>query len=153
MKFSTEEEIAAPIETVFAALTDIDRFEAAAEKRGIEVARTDDGPAPAAGTAWQIGFDLAGTSHKVDAEVTDFTPPGGFTLNAHSGGLDGVGVVTLAALDPARTRLALSFDLRPRTLSARLLLQTIRLAKANLEHHLEAGIGRLARELEDGNAD
>ncbi|ARE39397.1 hypothetical protein RGUI_1256 [Rhodovulum sp. P5] len=150
MNILTQAEIAAPIDEVFAALTDVGRFEAAATRRGAEVTRLCTRPEPGKGSTWQIRFDFAGKPYLLEARIADFARPQAITLHAHASGLDGVGAITLEEREPSRTGLAVSVNLRPRTLPARLLLQTIKLARARLTDRMEAAIGRIAQELEEG---
>ena len=57
MKFSTRTDIAAPVEFVFAQLSDFPGFEAAARRRGAEVTRLDTLAAPGRGCLgmWRFG--------------------------------------------------------------------------------------------------
>lgn len=150
MKLSTCEDIEAPIEEVFAVISDFDMIERALLGGGAEVVRTDRLGAPGPGMAWTVAFDFHGKRREVATAVTDFSPPEAICLESSASGLCGVSVIELAALAPDRTRLAVAVDLRPQTISARVLLQTIRLAKEKVSSRFESGIARLAREIEAG---
>ncbi len=50
----------------------------------------------------------------------------------------------MIALSPSKTRLKLSVDLRPQTLSARLLVQSLKLAKGNLDKKFDARVAELS---------
>lgn len=150
MKFSTCEDIAAPIDEVFAVISDFEMIQRALIDRGAEVARTDCLETPGPGMAWTVAFDFHGKRREVVTSVTDYSPPEAICLESSVGGLCGVSVVELVALDPDRTRLAVAVNLRPQTLAARVLLQSIRLAKEKVSGRFNSGIERFARELESG---
>ena len=60
MKFSAREDIAAPIEQVFASLCDFEGFERQAMRRGAEVQRVDPLTQPGVGMKWQVSFNMRG---------------------------------------------------------------------------------------------
>ena len=59
MKFSTKEDIDAPIDAVFEMLCEFDQFERAAMRRGAEVQRVDQLAEPGVGMLWEAAFDNA----------------------------------------------------------------------------------------------
>lgn len=61
-------------------------------------------------------------------------------------------VVDLVALSRTRTRLFVSMELRPTTLSARLLLQSLRLAKGRLTGRLKTRMAEFGQRIEAGQA-
>lgn len=150
MKFSAREDIAASIDDVFCAVTDVDAFERAALRRGLDVTRLDgDGP-PGEGACWDVGFDLRGQRRQAQTTITGWDPEQGVTFFAASDGLRADGLVDLTPLAKARTRLLVSVDLRPETFRARLLLQSLKLARSNLEHRFKSKIAGFARQIEGG---
>jgi hypothetical protein len=58
-------------------------------------------------------------------------------------------IVELVALSRGRTRLSVDLDLKPKSISARLLVQSLKLAKANLSKKFHLRIADYARDLED----
>lgn len=65
-----------------------------------------------------------------------------------SEGLSGDVVVNVVALAPKRARLMLSVELKPKNLSARLLLQSMRFAKNSRDRKFKARIRDLATNIE-----
>ncbi|MCO8145124.1 SRPBCC family protein [Rhodovulum tesquicola] len=150
MKFSTREDIGLPIEEVFAVITDFERLERAALRRGAEITRLDTLAAPGPGMTWAGQFTFRGAPRSVRSELTGFLPPETLVVQTTVSGLSSIGTVDLVRLAPAQTRLAVAIDLHPQTIQARLLLQTIRLAKTRMTERFKTGIARLARDIEAG---
>lgn len=147
MEFTSQEDIEAPIEKVFAALTDFDTIERQAMRRGIAVRRHS--PDPEDGPRWTAGFSFRGRAMEAEIAQRHATPPEALGFAASTGGLDSRLEITLTALTPARTRMQLRAELAPRTLSARLLVQSIRLARARMVRKFSLRVAQFARALED----
>ena len=60
MKFSTREDISAPIDQVFQALCDFEAFERLAMRRGAELRRTDTMTRPGVGMQWHVTYSMRG---------------------------------------------------------------------------------------------
>jgi uncharacterized protein YndB with AHSA1/START domain len=148
MKFSTREDIEAPIEAVFASITDFDGFERQALRRGAEVTRRDTLSVPNVGAEWQMRFTFRGKERDVNAKLTEFSPPNGFQAKTKSPSLDGVFMVELVALSPRRTRLQVSVDVAPTTLTGRLLVQSLKFAKTNVNKRFAKRVWQFAQDIE-----
>ena len=138
----------APIDTVFAAVSDFGKFERAALRRGADVARVDNLTAPGTGMTWHTRFKYRGKARGVTSELIEYDLPERMSVDSQTGGLSGKLSVQLIALSPRRTRMMLQLDLKPKTLSARLFLQTLRLAKTTLNRRFKRGVAEFAREIE-----
>lgn len=148
MKFSTREDIEAPIEQVFAAISDFDTFERQALRRGADVQRQDSFGRPGLGSEWHARFPFRGKEREVDARVVEFDAPNGLAVESDAHGISGMLTVDLMALSPRRTRLQIGLDLRPQNLSARLLIQSLKFAKTNLSKRFSNRIWQFARSIE-----
>ncbi len=148
MKFSTREDIEVPIEKVFAAVSDFEAFERQALRRGAEVHRDDTFGKAGVGSEWVIKFKFRGKPRKIHARISEFDAPNGYVAETDSGGIDGLVTVDLVALSPRRTRLHFSIALTPRTLSARLLVQSLKFAKSNLNKRFSARVWQFAQDVE-----
>lgn len=149
MKLTTRQDIEAPLNFVFAQLTDFDQFERMAMRRGAEVERTDKLTQPGPGMAWRLKFPWRGKPRKLVLRYTD-AEPGSYLLYGVEGeSFSGEARVDLMALSPRRTRMTIAGDVRPKTLAARLMLQSFRLARGRLQKRIDVAAGKLATLLED----
>ena len=144
MKFSAREDIEAPIDQVYARVTDFATFERQMLRRGAEVRRVDAGQPARVGSAWDVAFTFRGRDRRLRATVTRMDAPTDVVVAIAANGMDGVTTVELVALSPRRTRLAVTIDLSARSLSARLLLQSLKLAKSNLSNRFKKRVSDFA---------
>lgn len=150
MKLSTREDIEAPIGTVFAAVSDFDAIERRLLARGVSVARDPSAPAAGPGRRWTADVTWRGRNHHIVAELVEVTEGRGYRVESSSGGVVCHSVIDLVALSKSRTRMLVSLDLRPTTLSSRLLVQSLRLAKGRLTERLQTRAWEFARRVEAG---
>lgn len=137
MKFSTRQDIEAPADFVFAQLTDFDALERQAMRRGLDVRRKSPEGTTGVGLAWGLTVPFRGKTRDVAAHVDHFDPSNSFGAAATSGGLDMQLTVELVPLSPKRTRMTLGYEVRPKTISARILVQSVKFAKASLQRRFE----------------
>lgn len=152
MKFNTREDIEAPITAVWQSLTDFDHWERAALRRGAEVSRTDKMKTLAAGLSWHLRFAYRGKPRRVDVQLTGVDAPNMLSFNGMGQLLEGSLQLDLVELGARRTRVAISFEVLPRTLAARLFLQSLRLARGRMEKRFKARTAALAMMIEERHA-
>lgn len=148
MKFSTREDIEAPIAFVYAQVSDFDAFTRRALRHGADVKQEHTGDL-VVGAQWHVDFDFRGRRRKMQARITRLDAPNSYEIETVSDGMTALSEVTLVALSPRRTRLAFSIDVRARTLTAKLLLQSMKLAKGKLTKRFKARVLDFAEEIED----
>ncbi len=148
MHLSSRTDIEAPIDFVYAKLSDFDGWERAAMRRGAEVARTDKLRSPGPGMGWTIRFRFRGKQRDVAVNLTAMDPGARLAFFGQGQMLNGNLAVELMALAPKRTRLVLHAEVKPLTIGARLFLQSLRLAKARVQTKLNARLGQTATDLE-----
>ncbi|KNG94271.1 SRPBCC family protein [Pseudaestuariivita atlantica] len=146
MNFLAKEDIEAPIDQVFGMLTDFDAIERAALWRGIDVKRQA-GPV-AVGLTWDLKFTFRGKDRAAHLKLTEFDAPNGVAFDSDSGGIEAEGRIDLVALSRSRTRMTTHVELEAKTLSARLLLQSLKLAKSNLNKRFKLRLANFAKEIE-----
>lgn len=149
MKFSTKEDIEAPIEQVFALVSNFEALERAALRRGADVQRTDNLRKPDVGMSWTAEFVARGRQRKLNIEMVAFVPPNSMRFHSVAQGLETDLLIDLVALSRGRTRLGIDLDLKPKTISARLLVQSLKLARTSLNKKFHLRIAGYARELEE----
>ncbi|PTV95574.1 hypothetical protein C8J27_104212 [Rhodobacter aestuarii] len=148
MKFSNRVDVALSADQLFEQLTDLAAIERAARRKGVSMRRLDTLQAKGAGMSWDVGFMLRGRARQMIVDVTRFEPAALVDYAGTSSSFEltlSLGFTTLA---PNRTRLTTGLEVRPRTLGARLLLQSARLGRANLDRRYDERIKSFLRELE-----
>ena len=148
MEFSTREDIEAPAEQVFAELTRFEQIERQVMRRGVDLQRTSGSPDAPEDLAWIARFKLRGKERTADITLDEYDAPNRLTYKASSGGLDAVTVIDVVALSRGRTRIGMTFEVQPRTLSARLMVQSVKLARGNMEKKFRVKMAEYARDLE-----
>lgn len=149
MQFTSKEDIEAPIEQVFAEISDFQRFERAALRRGAEVQRTDTPGVPEVGMSWQARFRLRGRMRDVTVRLVEYDPPNGIALKAEAATIEGRMSVDLVALSRGRTRLAVDLTLEPRSLAGRLILQSLKLARNSTTKRFRLRVAEYAMDVEE----
>lgn len=147
MKFSNRQDIEAPIAFVFEQLTDFPAIERAAMRRGAEVQRIDSLTGKGPGMTWDARFEFRGKPRELQLELTEYDPPNGLSMSSQSTNLDGHIVAELVALSRTSTRLTMAFDLHPRNLSGKLLVQSLKLARKNLSSRVQGRLAGFATEI------
>ena len=149
MKFSTREDIEAPIDYVFAQVSDFPGLERSALRRGAEVQRVDDIGRDGPGMIWETAFDLRGKRRKAQIELIELDRPHSMRFVSRAATINGDLCVDLVAMSRGRTRLSMEGELTPKTLSARLIMQSLKLAKSSVTKRFEMRVASFARDIED----
>ena len=149
MKFTAREDVGAPIEEVFRAITNFDGFERAALRRGADVTRTDSMTRPGKGMTWDTQFTFRNRRRKADLELKGYNAPNGVMLYAVSSGVAADIEIELVALSRERTRLDISALIKPTTISARLVMQPLKLARSGLSGRFSNRISVFATSIEE----
>ncbi len=139
MRLETRSDIDAPIDFVFAGVSDFPAFERRALREGAAVTRQDTG-AVQVGSAWDIAVPMRGRDRRFAAVLTAMTAPDGYVVTTQSDGLTITTQVALIALARNSTRVAVTIDLAAQTLTARLLVQSLKLAKGRLTDRIAARV-------------
>ncbi|MDD9920933.1 MAG: SRPBCC family protein [Boseongicola sp.] len=148
MKFSTREDIEAPLSTVYEAVTDFDGFERQLLRRGVDIAHDESCPPPNLGAVWQATAKWRNRAYDVDAELISIDPDNGYAVESRVGGVECLAVVDLVPLSKSRTRLLVSAELKPTTLSSRLLIQSLKLTKGSLTKRFKKRVFDFAQSIE-----
>jgi hypothetical protein len=147
MKFVTKEDIDCPIAHVFAQAADFSGFERQALRRGADVRRTDRNDGYGLGAGWDVIFKFRGKDRHIKASVTSWDPPNGYRVTSTSSGIEGEVLVELVALSRSRTRLSMSIEMQPKTLGARILMQSLKLARGTLQRRFALRVADYASDI------
>lgn len=148
MKFATKKDIEAPLDQVWEALSDFEGWERAAMRRGADVARTDKLRQPGVGMSWQGRFVYRGKERKADVKLTEMVQKSVLGFSGQSAAIEADARVELIEMSAKRTRLHVTMEVKPRSLGARLFLQSLRLARAKVDRKFETRVAAMAQDLE-----
>ena len=92
MKFSTREDVEAPVEFLFDELSDFQFYERLALRRGADVRRLDEGPYKV-GSAWDVAFTYREKKRELRACVEEMSPHETIRVSINSSGVEGLSIV------------------------------------------------------------
>jgi hypothetical protein len=96
-----------------------------------------------------ISNNFRSRDRKAEATLTVLDQPQALTIDSASDGLNPSTEIELLALSQTRTRVLVSFDLRAKTLTAHLLVQSLKLAKTKVTKRFNGRVLGFAEEIED----
>lgn len=148
MKLAAKYDVDAPVDFVFRELMDFDAWERMAIRRGAEVVRTDTLAQPGAGMEWLAQFPYRGKPRSARIRLETATPHALLVLKLRSSLIEVDVVIELLDLAVARTRITVKSEVKPKTIAARIYLQTLRLARKKVDATYAQRIAQLAVEME-----
>jgi len=148
MKLSGRTDIGAPVAFVFAALSDFEAWERAAMRRGADVHRTDKLRVAGPGMTWQARFAWRGRERQLQVRLAKLQPTLQMTVDFDGPSVEGNLNIELVELSAKRTRMLMQVDLKPRTLAARLFIQSMKLAKRRVQRKYDARLQNIAKDIE-----
>lgn len=149
MKLTSKQDIEAPMAFVYQQMTDFESWERAAMRRGAEVSRTDKLREPGPGMAWLARFRYRSRDRKMDIRLDRLDAPSHLVFSVMSKLVDGDVTVDLIELGQKRTRVHVSVDLKPKTLTAKLYVQSLRLARSRVDKNFGQRIAQMTTEIEE----
>ena len=147
MKFSTRIDTDASASDLFDKVGNFDRIERMLTRRGAVITRIDPAQDPGTGMGWMVGFDWRGQPRQLRLEVTRYDRPERMSMDGQSDAFDVTMDATVVALWRYRSRLIFETDIRPRNMRARLMLQTAKLGKQQLDTRYARRIGEFLNDL------
>ncbi|MCQ0969840.1 hypothetical protein MLD63_05285 [Paracoccus sp. TK19116] len=147
MKFSTRVDTDRSAPELFAAISDFDRIAKMLISRGVAVEPIAPDQDPGTGMAWFVTFDWRGRERRLRMDVTRFDRPEKLTIAGSSEPFDLIIDMTVVALSRERARLIFETDVRPRNIRARLMLQTAKLGKTQLDERYRKRIDSFVENL------
>lgn len=149
MKLSAKEDIEAPIAFVTSFLTDFESWERAAMRRGAHVERLDALRALGPGMEWKVAFDYRGKRRNIELKLLKMVPDQRLEFDCMAKPAEAILAIDLVEMGPRRTRLVATVDIKPRTLAARLFLQSMKLAKAKVTRRFALRLAQTSADIED----
>ena len=148
MKLTAKTDINAPASFVYATLLDHAAWEAEARRRGAEIERPADLPLTGIGAGWRIRVPFRGKQRNILIRIDGMSPDSLLTFLIEGQAIEGNSAMELLPMSPRRTRLRMALDIRPKTLGARLFLNTLRLAKGRVQARMEKRLIQLGAQIE-----
>ena len=150
MQFSSRIDIAASAEFVFASLTDFDGWEALARAKGAQIIRQDPAGRMQAGegSCWEGSFIFKGKTRNGTLMLRESRASERLVIQADGRGIGGDLLVEITPIGAGRSRLSVQGELRPKSLAARLFVQSLRLAKGRVQAKLNKRVADYGRRLE-----
>ncbi|WP_375258545.1 SRPBCC family protein [Citreimonas sp.] len=152
MQLTATQDIEAPRQQVFDLLSDVDAHLARLTARGVDVAHVSP-PGAGALRAWRGTFDLRDKPREAVVRLTALEPPARMVFEWESGGLHGRTELNLEAPTEATTQATMDTTLLPQTLSARLLVQSLKLGRGKIENRIGERMAEAATEIEKRTRD
>ena len=148
MQITVSEDVDAPAELVWQRLTDFSAAEDMAKGRGVELSRVGNWAAASEGAEWRGQVTVRGKSRKIKSKITGFVPEDSYTVESKIGGMETAYAVTLVLLSQQVTRVNATLDLTAQTLTSRLILQTMKLARGRITQRLQSLVTRQGNDAE-----
>lgn len=148
MKLNARQDVELPVGRVYERLTDFDSWQKAALRRGAEVSRTDSLARPAPGMTWNAAFSYRGKRRHLHLTLDEIVPQERLGFAGSGPNLSGTLAIDLIEMTPLRTRVVVKMEIKPRTLVARLFIQSLKLARASVEDKFRARVAQVLAEVE-----
>ncbi len=148
MEITAQEDIEGSLEQVFDGLSNFEQFERVILRRGVDVRRIDEVDEPTVGMRWASEFRYRGKPRQAEITLTRFDRPNAMQFESTSAGLTVITDLECLSLSRSRTRVSITCTLKPKTLSARILVQSIKLARSSVQRKFRARASDFAREFE-----
>ena len=148
MRFKATETINGPIEAVFDDFSDIRRIEQELTDRGVGLERLDNDTGLVAGAAWHTVVRVKGRQRDADAQLVEVDRPRSLRLEGKSGGMLMETSFEFTEIGPQTTELEIVVNLRARSVSAKLLLSSFRLARSRMVRGMRKRVAKSARACE-----
>jgi uncharacterized protein YndB with AHSA1/START domain len=144
MKLTAKTDLEVPAAFVFAALNDHQAWEREAVRTGVDIERPPGTPDAGVGAEWRVRGHFRGKARKVQVRIIELTPDKEMTLSLDGPSIEGTTRFEVMVLSPRRSRVRLDMEIKPKTLAARLFINTLRLAKGRAQARFEKGLERIA---------
>lgn len=146
MKFVAKEDVALPQQVLFDLMADFQMFERVAIRRGVEITRSGS-MASSDGLKWDCTFEFRGRDRMACVHLDEFSAPEKMAFLITNPALDNRVEITVSALSKKQSRFQVSTVLEPKTLTSRLLIQSMKLARSKYNKRFQKRVAEVANEL------
>lgn len=147
MRFATKEDLNEPLDAVFAVMADFPALQHLAARRGIDARRADRMSMIGAGMRWDVTFRSRGKPRRGTIDLATYDSEGALNFLWQSANLHATVALSLVALARNRTRLAVEMEVLPKSVAARIIVQSARLGKKRLDHRFRERVHDVVRTL------
>ena len=148
MKLKITQAAETSAETVFQAFLRFERYEQALAQYNVHLTRSHGWTKPALGVTWSGKAEIKGKPRRITAELVHLETDRGITLHARVGGLRLETDFDLVPLGRDLTRVNMTIDLKPDTLTARLAVQGLKLKRAKVLQSIQARLNKEVKWIE-----
>jgi len=142
MKIGTSRDFKRARGKVFDSFADPARMDAVFGEQGANLHREGQG---GPGTVWHMDVVSGGKTRPMAIALVDMDAPDVMRMRVTSEMLDADVAFVFADLPGGGSQVSADFDLAPRTLTARVAIQTLRLAKGKVEQRIERALLALGK--------
>ena len=146
MKFVAKQDAELPQQTLFDRMADFQMFERVAIRRGVDVVRTGS-LASKSGIKWDCKFEFRARKRDACVQVTEFNSPDHLAFLVTNTALNIKLEIMLSALSKKQSRLLVTSVIEPKTLAARLLVQSMKLTRSKYNQRYQKRVAEVANEL------
>ena len=146
MKFVAKQDVELPQQTLFDRMADFQMFERVALRRGVDVVRTGS-LASKSGIKWDCKFEFRTRKRDACVQVTEFNSPDHLAFLVTNTALNIKLEIMLSALSKKQSRLLVTSVIEPKTLAARLLVQSMKLTRSKYNQRYQKRVAEVANEL------
>lgn len=148
MRLKAIHQIKAPKDYVFERISDFDSFERYIHEIGGTADRTDDVAGIQPGMSWHISGTFRKKHREVDLTLDHFHPSDKIKYAVETENMNAAIFFELSDTAAGETELALFIDPEARNISARLVLQSVKLAKKTIEKRITSRIEAFGNRIE-----
>ncbi len=138
MNFENKKDINAPVEHVFEQLSDFDFFESYAMRLGAQVERIDVFTQPQPGMCWAAKGHFRGKDRNLELTLDSYYPPEALSYYCTTKSFNAVIRLGITPLSRTESRMKVIVDVIAKGLSARIAMQSAKIAKKSLDHKFDA---------------
>lgn len=146
MKFVAKKDVERPQQALFDCMADFQMFERVAIRRGVEVVRTGS-TASSSGIKWDCKFEFRGRDRDAQVQLTEFNTPESLGFLVANAALNIRLEITVSALSKNQSRFIVTSVIEPKNIKARLLVQSMKLARSKYNQRYQKRVAEVANEL------